>query len=53
VTFNGIVDCLKKTTASQGNLAIYNGFAVTIPGVMVYRGVQLGVFDTLMGLNPY
>jgi solute carrier family 25 (adenine nucleotide translocator) protein 4/5/6/31 len=52
-TFNGILDCLKKTSAAQGPAAIYNGFGASVAGIVVYRGLQLGLFDTIMGLNPY
>jgi solute carrier family 25 (adenine nucleotide translocator) protein 4/5/6/31 len=51
--FNGIFDCLKKTAANQGPLAIYNGFGASLAGIVVYRGLQLGMFDSIMGLNPY
>jgi solute carrier family 25 (adenine nucleotide translocator) protein 4/5/6/31 len=52
-TFNGIVDCLQKTAKTQGVMAIYNGFGASVAGIVVYRGLQLGLFDTIMGLNPY
>lgn len=52
-TFNGIFDCLKKTAADTGPMAIYNGFGASVAGIVVYRGLQLGLFDTIMGLNPY
>jgi len=52
-TFNGILDCLKKTSAANGPMAIYNGFGASVAGIVVYRGLQLGLFDTIMGLNPY
>lgn len=52
-TFNGIVDCLSKTAQAQGPLAIYNGFGASLAGIVVYRGLQLGMFDSIMGLNPY
>jgi len=29
------------------------GFGVSLVGVTVYRGFQLGTFDTLVGLNPF
>jgi solute carrier family 25 (adenine nucleotide translocator) protein 4/5/6/31 len=51
--FNGIFDCLKKTAANQGPMAIYNGFGASLAGIVVYRGLQLGMFDSIMGLNPY
>jgi len=52
-TFNGIADCLKKTAAEKGPIAIYNGFGASVAGIVVYRGLQLGLFDSIMGLNPY
>lgn len=52
-TFNGIGDCIKKTIANQGPAAIYNGFGASVCGIVVYRGLQLGLFDSIMGLNPY
>jgi solute carrier family 25 (adenine nucleotide translocator) protein 4/5/6/31 len=52
-TFNGIFDCLSKTASAQGPLAIYNGFGASLAGIVVYRGLQLGMFDSIMGLNPY
>lgn len=52
-TFTGIADCLKKTAAEKGPIAIYNGFGASVAGIVVYRGLQLGLFDSIMGLNPY
>jgi solute carrier family 25 (adenine nucleotide translocator) protein 4/5/6/31 len=52
-TFSGITDCLVKTWKANGPLAIYHGFVVSVGAIAVYRGVQLGLFDTMMGLNPY
>lgn len=51
--FNGLLDCLKKTVASGGVGAIYNGIGVSIVGIIPYRGVYFGLFDTLSGYNPY
>jgi len=51
--FNGLVDCLKKTVASGGIGAVYNGIGVSIIGIIPYRGVYFGLFDTLSGYNPY
>jgi len=53
-TFNGLLDCLKKTAAGpQGPAGLYAGFGVSLAGIIPYRGFQLGAFDTLVGLNPY
>merc|ERR1711988_1311712 len=53
-TFNGLLDCLKKTAAGPlGPAGLYAGFGVSLAGIIPYRGFQLGAFDTLVGLNPY
>merc|ERR1712232_1294612 len=51
--FNGLSDCLKKTVASSGVGGLYNGIGVSVVGIIPYRGVYFGLFDTLSGLNPY
>merc|ERR1711966_187050 len=53
-TFNGLGDCLKKTAQGpKGVLSLYNGFGISVAGIIPYRGVQFGLNDTLIGLNPY
>lgn len=51
--FTGLGDCIKKTIAKGGVGALYNGFGVSVMGIIAYRGVQFGTFDTIIGLNPY
>jgi solute carrier family 25 (adenine nucleotide translocator) protein 4/5/6/31 len=53
-TFNGLGDCLMKTAKGpKGVLSLYNGFGISVAGIIPYRGVQFGLNDTLLGLNPY
>merc|ERR1712226_821432 len=53
-TFNGLGDCLMKTAKGpQGFFSLYNGFGISVAGIIPYRGVQFGLNDTLKGLNPY
>lgn len=52
-TFNGIGDCIKKTVAASGFFGLYNGFGASVGGVVAYRGMQLGCFDTINSMNPY
>jgi len=52
-TFNGLGDCISKTVKAKGVGGLYNGFGVSVAGIIAYRGVQLGTFDTITGLNPY
>jgi len=51
--FSGLLDCLKKTVASSGVGGLYNGIGVSVVGIIPYRGVYFGLFDTLSGYNPY
>merc|ERR1712003_489157 len=51
--FNGLFDCIKKTVGAGGIGALYNGLGVSIVGIIPYRGVYFGLFDTLSGYNPY
>lgn len=51
--FSGLADCLKKTVASGGVKSLYNGIGVSVVGIIPYRGVYFGLFDTLSGYNPY
>merc|ERR1712194_908590 len=53
-TFSGLGDCMMKTAQGPGGvMALYTGFGVSVVGIVGYRGLQLGCFDTITGLNPY
>jgi solute carrier family 25 (adenine nucleotide translocator) protein 4/5/6/31 len=53
-TFNGLGDCLMKTAKGpQGVLSLYNGFGISVAGIIPYRGTQFGLNDTILGLNPW
>jgi len=52
--FNGLGDCLIKTARGpKGVLSLYNGFGISVAGIIPYRGVQFGLNDTGKGLNPW
>merc|ERR1712137_512687 len=52
--FNGLVDCLVKTARGpKGPLALYNGFGVSVVGIIPYRGVYFGLYDSLREKNPF
>jgi len=52
--FDGLIDCLKKTASGpKGVMSLYNGFGVSVMGIIPFRGTYFGVNDTLNGLNPY
>mmetsp|Transcript_1490 Transcript_1490/g.4448 ORF Transcript_1490/g.4448 Transcript_1490/m.4448 type:complete len:300 (+) Transcript_1490:475-1374(+) len=52
--FNGLMDCLSKTASGPaGPAGLYNGFGVSVVGIVPFRGTYFGVNDTLVGINPY
>ena len=48
--FTGLVDCLTKTMARGGPMAMYQGFGVSVQGIIVYRGAYFGLYDTAKGI---
>jgi len=48
--FKGIVDVYKKTIASDGLPGLYRGFNISCVGIVVYRGLYFGLFDSLKPL---
>jgi len=52
--FNGLGDCLYKTATGPGGvMGLYNGFGVSVVGIIPFRGTYFGVNDTLVSYNPY
>jgi len=52
--FKGLADCLIKTSRGpKGPLALYNGFGVSVAGIIPYRGVYFGMYDSLREKNPW
>ncbi|GAA5912512.1 hypothetical protein JCM8208_006621 [Rhodotorula glutinis] len=45
--FNGLVDVYKKTIASDGIAGLYRGFVPSVVGIVVYRGLYFGMYDSL------
>jgi solute carrier family 25 (adenine nucleotide translocator) protein 4/5/6/31 len=53
-SFNGLADCLMKTAKGpSGVMGLYNGFGVSVAGIIPYRGVYFGLYDSLADINPY
>src|ERR1700753_3260999 len=48
--FNGLVDVYRKTLASDGVLGLYRCFVPSVVGIIVYRGLYFGVYDSLSAL---
>jgi len=52
--FKGLGDCLAKTARGpNGILGLYNGFGVSVAGIIPYRGVYFGLYDSLREKNPW
>merc|ERR1712100_314438 len=47
--FTGLVDCLTEIASRSGPLALYQGFGVSVQGIIVYRGSYFGLYDTGKG----
>ena len=45
--FKGLFDVYKKTLASDGIAGLYRGFGPSVVGIVVYRGLYFGLYDSL------
>lgn len=45
--FNGMIDVYRKTLASDGIAGLYRGFNISCVGIIVYRGLYFGMYDSL------
>nr|DAD29828.1 TPA_asm: hypothetical protein HUJ06_031296 [Nelumbo nucifera] len=45
--FNGLVDVYRKTLKSDGVAGLYRGFNISCVGIIVYRGLYFGLYDSL------
>jgi len=50
--FNGLVDVYKKTLATDGLAGLYRGFVISAVGIVIYRGLYFGLFDSVKPLLP-
>lgn len=49
--FNGLIDVFRKTHASDGIVGIYRGFVISLVGIIVYRGLYFGLYNTVRPLT--
>jgi len=45
--FNGLIDVYRKTLATDGVAGLYRGFTISCVGIIVYRGLYFGMYDSL------
>lgn len=48
--FTGMIDCMRKVSSRGGPMALYQGFGVSVQGIIVYRGAYFGLYDTAKGI---
>ena len=47
--FKGLGDCLVKMTKSDGIRGLYQGFNVSVQGIIIYRAAYFGIYETAKG----
>lgn len=45
--FNGLIDVYRKTLQSDGVAGLYRGFNISCVGIIVYRGLYFGLYDSV------
>lgn len=44
--FNGLLDCLTKIYKSDGLFGLYQGFSISVLGIIAYRALYFGCYDS-------
>ena len=44
--FTGLINCLTKTASTGGVSSLYNGFGISVVGIVMYRASYFGLYDT-------
>lgn len=47
--FSGLFNCLTTIAKRGGPMALYQGFGVSVQGIIVYRGAYFGLYDSTKG----
>jgi len=45
--YNGLIDVYKKTLKTDGIAGLYRGFVISAVGIVIYRGLYFGLYDSL------
>lgn len=48
--FNGLIDVYRKTIQTDGIVGLYRGFNISLAGIIVYRGLYFGLYDSVKPL---
>jgi len=44
--FNGIFDCMRKIIKADGPTGLYQGFTISVIGIIIYRATFFGLYDS-------
>lgn len=50
--FTGLGNCIMKIFKSDGIGGLYQGFGVSVQGIIIYRAAYFGFYDTARGMLP-
>ena len=50
--YSGLVDVYKQTIATDGVAGLYRGFVISCVGIVIYRGLYFGMFDSIKPMMP-
>jgi len=50
--FNGLFDVYKKTLKTDGVAGLYRGFVISCVGIVIYRGLYFGMYDSIKPILP-
>lgn len=50
--FSGLANCISTIAKRDGVKGLYQGFGVSIQGIIVYRAAYFGTYDTAKGMLP-
>lgn len=50
--YSGLVDVYKQTLKTDGIAGLYRGFVISCVGIVIYRGLYFGMFDSIMPSLP-
>merc|ERR1712142_994238 len=50
--FTGLGNCLVKIFKADGLKGLYQGFGVSVQGIIIYRAAFFGLYDTAKGMIP-
>lgn len=50
--YSGLIDVYRQTLKSDGVAGLYRGFVISCVGIVIYRGLYFGLFDSIMPSLP-